>query len=467
MTHASQPLEADYLIVGAGAMGLAFADVLASNSRATAIIVDRHDQPGGHWNDAYPFVRLHSASANYGVNSTPLGAERIDHTGLNRGFFEHASAAELLAYFDRVMRERLLASGRVRYFPMCDYRGDGRFVSLVTGVEQRVTVRRKVVDATFTDTATPSRTPPKYDVAPDVSLIAPNALPLLNRVYRRYTVVGAGKTGIDVCLWLLQHGVAPERIAWIMPRDSWLLDRAHVQPRAAFFAQRMGSLATQVELIQQAESAEHLFQLLSRHGQLLRVDERVTPQRYRCATVSQAELAQLRRIANIVRMGHVNRIEADRLMLDGGELPSDRDTLYIDCTAGGIRTRTPVPVFADGVITLQAIRTCQQCFSSALIAVIELTYDNDALKNQLTTPIPLPNVDIDWLKMFAINLRNQQRWLSRPELREWIARSRLDLSSGRSTPLTSDEAALTHRFREGAGRVGAKLAQLSCAFTTA
>ncbi len=32
-------------------------------------IVDRNDQPGGHWTTAYPFVRLHQPSAYYGVNS--------------------------------------------------------------------------------------------------------------------------------------------------------------------------------------------------------------------------------------------------------------------------------------------------------------------------------------------------------------------------------------------------------------
>ena len=42
-------IEADYLVVGAGAMGLAFADTLVSESDATVVVVDRNDQPGGHW----------------------------------------------------------------------------------------------------------------------------------------------------------------------------------------------------------------------------------------------------------------------------------------------------------------------------------------------------------------------------------------------------------------------------------
>ena len=54
-------LETDYLIIGSGAMGMAFADTLLDETQADMIIVDRHAKPGGHWNVAYPFVRLHSA----------------------------------------------------------------------------------------------------------------------------------------------------------------------------------------------------------------------------------------------------------------------------------------------------------------------------------------------------------------------------------------------------------------------
>jgi len=45
-------MEVDYLVVGAGAMGLAFTDVLMTESDATVAIVDSRDRPGGHWNDA-------------------------------------------------------------------------------------------------------------------------------------------------------------------------------------------------------------------------------------------------------------------------------------------------------------------------------------------------------------------------------------------------------------------------------
>ena len=60
MVMAVEQVEVDTLIVGAGAMGMAFADVvLSEHPRKRIAMVDRHPRPGGHWNDAYPFVSLH------------------------------------------------------------------------------------------------------------------------------------------------------------------------------------------------------------------------------------------------------------------------------------------------------------------------------------------------------------------------------------------------------------------------
>ena len=57
-----QHTETDYLIIGSGASGMAFADTLVQETQGSdthITIVDRHAKPGGYWNDAYPFVTLH------------------------------------------------------------------------------------------------------------------------------------------------------------------------------------------------------------------------------------------------------------------------------------------------------------------------------------------------------------------------------------------------------------------------
>ena len=90
-------LKADYLVIGAGAMGMAFADSIIHNTQSSLIIIDKNNGPGGHWNVAYPYVRLHQPSAFYGVNSKELGSNRIDSTGYNKGLFELASKHQIVS----------------------------------------------------------------------------------------------------------------------------------------------------------------------------------------------------------------------------------------------------------------------------------------------------------------------------------------------------------------------------------
>src|SRR6186713_757062 len=88
----SEAMDCDYLVIGAGAAGMAFTDALLAHSDATVTIVDRRHAPGGHWQDAYPYVRLHQPSTFYGVSSVPLGEDAIDAVGTNAGYYELAGA---------------------------------------------------------------------------------------------------------------------------------------------------------------------------------------------------------------------------------------------------------------------------------------------------------------------------------------------------------------------------------------
>src|SRR6478609_2742840 len=100
-------IEADYLVVGAGAMGMAFTDALTDHADVRVALVERRHSPGGHWLEAYPFVRLHQASAFYGVASTLLGGGQLQQSGPEEGLQERASQSEICAYYAR-MRDRML-----------------------------------------------------------------------------------------------------------------------------------------------------------------------------------------------------------------------------------------------------------------------------------------------------------------------------------------------------------------------
>lgn len=418
-------IEADYLVVGAGAMGMAFVDTLVSETEARVVVVDRQHAPGGHWTMAYPFVRLHQPSAFYGVNSLRLGGDSIDQVGWNHGLYELATAGEICAYYDHVMRRQFLPTGRVSYFPMSEYRGDGRFRTLA-GADYTVRVARRVVDATYMRVTVPAMRRPPYQVADGIDCVAPNDLPRLG-AHRRYVIVGAGKTGIDTCLWLLSQGVGPDRLTWITPRDSWLLDRETMQPGTLFADKLKASFTAQLRAINDAASMQDLFARLEDAGVLLRIDPAIRPAMYRCATVTRLELEQLRRITNVVRMGHLRAIEADRMVLDGGAVTVDGDELFIDCTADGAEKRPATPIFDSGRITLQSVRGCQQIFSAALIAHVEAAYPDDAVKNELCVPLPHPDTDLDWLRLALADYTNQLRWFDDPELMSWLSAARLDL----------------------------------------
>ena len=417
-------LKADYLVIGAGAMGMAFTDVLMTESDKTVILVDRHDRPGGHWNDAYPFVRLHQPSAFYGVNSRKLGNDTIDQAGWNAGLFELASGSEVVAYFDQVMREQFLPSGRVQYFPNCDYSGDLSFTSRVSG-ETYTVIADKVVDATYMNVTVPSVTTPGYEIDDGVTCVPVNQLPKVANSTTGYVIVGAGKTGMDACLWLLSNNVDPSRITWVMPRDSWMLDRASIQP-GLLAAAATEIFGRQMRAAADATSLEDLFDRVDEAGALLRFDPDVFPTMYRCATVTREELEQLRRIPNIVRKVRVRRITADTMHLDEGDVALNGETVFIDCSADGLERRPPVPVFAGKQLTLQAVRTCQQVFSAAFIAHVELSMDDEAAMNTVCTPVPHPDNHIDFLRTTLSNAMNGMVWSQYPELTTWLQQSRLD-----------------------------------------
>ena len=422
-------IDADYLVVGSGAMGMAFTDVLLRESNATVVMVDRLDKPGGHWNHAYPFVRLHQPAAYYGVNSRQLGENRLDQAGRNKGMMELSGAAEILGYFDNVMRRDFQPTGRIQYLPQCDYKGQeagkGQIVSKATGRRFQIAAK-KVVDATYMNVKVPSQTPPNFEVADGVSLVPPNGLGSIQGEGGQYCVIGAGKTGMDACLYLMDLGVEPDDITWIKPRDSWLIDRAQMQPEG--FADRsvVDYLMDQLVAVAASNSFNDMLEKIEACGAAIRIDKDREPTMWRCATVSQAEMADLRKIKNVIRKGRVQRLEPGRIVLDGGEVDCAANTLFVNCTADGLEKRPKRPVFAGDRITLQAIRPCQQLFSAAAIGHVECAYGDDAKKNALCLPAQHPDETNDMVDFLSAFLVSQLNWMQEPELFEWLLEARLD-----------------------------------------
>lgn len=431
-------IETDYLVIGAGATGLIFADELLEHSDAEIVIVDRRFRPGGHWNDAYPFVKLHQPSAFYGAGSRELGSRRIETTGPNAGLYQQASGTEISAYFEQLMEERLLPSGRVRFLPMHEYRGDwsGQHAvsSLVNGATQQIHVRRKLVDTTFYRITTPLTHRRSFKVAAGAEVIPPGELPQRLVPGRNYVVMGGGKTSMDVLVWLLEQGVPAASLTWIAPRDSWLINRETVQPGEAGMLRMVEGLANSLEAAAYGSSLKDVYDRLEHSGELLRVDSHTRPRMFHQATISHGELERLRRVKNVVRGKHVLKVHANGLEFDRGSLLVQGDTLFVDCTARGIQFNPVKPVFDGSRITIQFVRDGRISFSAAAIAFVEATFSDESHKNLLCAPIPYEEHLIAWPRAMLAELRNGEAWSKEPAMRAWSRQHRLAGFTSGGTP---------------------------------
>ena len=420
-------LETDYLVVGAGALGMAFVDSLVDHSDVDVVMVERRHRPGGHWLDSYPFVQLHQPSRFYGVDSTPLGEDRSDPEDGDAGFSERASGPEICGYFDEIMRHRFIASGRVRFFPMCDYLGERRFRSRVTEKVTDVTVRRRVVDATYMASRVPATEPVPFAVADGVRCIPVGELTALAQPAAGYVIVGGGKTALDAICWLLDRGCDPDDITWIRPRDSWILNRAFFQPGQP---RTFAGIVLQLEAMAVSPSVEEVYERLEAEEVMFRTDRTVVPTMMKGGTVSSRELDQLRRIEHVVRLGHVTRIDPEQIVLEHGAVATTADHLHVHCAASGLSDNPPRAIFTDDTITLQLVTRLGLTLSGALQGFLESTGRTTEEKNRLCLPTGMPHTPFDYLRVILAGISTEMRWLDAPDLPDWLDHSRLNIMAG-------------------------------------
>lgn len=430
-------IETDYLIVGAGAAGMAFADALVTACDADIVMVDRKHQPGGHWNDAYPFVKLHQPSAIYGVNSLRLGSDSIDTMGTDAGLYERASSSEIRGYFQKVLETILLPSGKVRFFGMSDYTGDfetqHRFVSRLTGTATQVRVRRKVIDTTYLQVSVPATHALPFEVDPGARVIPVGDLVHQAEPASGYTILGGGKTAMDACGWLLNAGIDPDRITWIRPREAWIHNRKDFQP-LGLMGLAIDGFDRAVKALAEAETGDvaDLMRNLEDVGEVQRLDRSVVPTMYRGAILTDAELKTLQGITRVVRKGRIKRVGTHSIVLDQGELATDSRQIHVDCSAAGVSSNPEVPIFGPHRITLQGLVGGFTTFSSALIGFVEAVRSDDAEKNRLLKPVSATNEPRDWIKAYRgfLDVAALQGGAGGADIAEWLERARLNLTMG-------------------------------------
>jgi hypothetical protein len=408
-------VDADYLVVGAGAMGMGFTDTLVDHADVRVALVDRRHGVSGHWLAAYPFVRLHQSSCFYGVASTLLGGGRLQERGPERGLQERATQPEICAYYANVL-DRMVAGGRVEFFPNSEYVGDRTFVSRVSG--ERFEVRRdcRVVDATYLSPSIPAEKAPPFAVGEGARVVPVNALAQLEEAPSQYVVVGSGKTATDACIWLLSRGVDPGTICWVRPRDPWMLNRALIQPDPAIF---LGMVADLMQASAEAADLDEVFLRLEELGIMLRIDPAVTPTMAKAPTLATWELDQLRSIEDVVRLGHIQSVERGRLTFAEGSVAIAPDAVVVHCAADALPNPGRVPIWRPEAITLQTVRTGFPSFAAAVTGYVEATREDDAEKNRLCPPAQYGNSLQDWAKMVVYGTRNAASYTAEADIKQW------------------------------------------------
>ena len=195
---------------------------------------------------------------------------------------------------------------------------------------------------------------------------------------------------------------------------------------------------------------------------MLRVDRSVTPTMAKTPTLAVWELDLLRTIENVVRHGHLERVEPGRLVFGTTEVAVAGDAVVVHCAAPGLRYPPLVPIWGPDAITLQPIRSGFPCFGAALAGFVEATFDDDAEKNGLCPPSPLPDTTSDWCRMQVLGGRASMSFSANAEIKAWA--DGVALNPTRVPPDLKDDADLavaTDRFKASVGAGLARMAELA------
>jgi hypothetical protein len=127
----------------------------------------------------------------------------------------------------------------------------------------------------------------------------------------------------------------------------------------------------------------------------------------------------LRSIEHVVRLGHIERIDRDEIVLERGSVPLAPGSLVVHCAASGLKYPPLVPLWAPDAIRLQTIRAGFPCFNAALTGYVEATRDDDRERNRLCPPNTLPDNPTSWARMQVRGAVAGRCYGAEPDIAAW------------------------------------------------
>ena len=167
------------------------------------------------------------------------------------------------------------------------------------------------------------RGPPPFPVADGVKLAPLNALGDKGTIasHDSFVVVGAGKSGVDAVCHLLDEGIAPDKVTWVVSNDVWYFIRDGMFPeeRGGYFAAADRWFACTLK--KTIRSAADLFLEWEKLNIVGRVPLGAeAPTIFKGATIDSSQLVQLRSV-QAVRLGRITEVTRDEIILEEGRVP--------------------------------------------------------------------------------------------------------------------------------------------------
>jgi len=261
-----------------------------------------------------------------------------------------------------------------------------------TNVVTRVSCNKLVV--VHSNVLVPSmRNGSPFPIDSSINYAPLNELPthIASNQFKKYVVIGAGKTGSDAITYLLRSGVDQSAIQWIASRDIWYFVRDGVW--GGYKSYRKDTMKL-VDPLVKCKTLLDAFLEYEKDGIVARIDTSTLPEVFKGATIDKSELAGFRSIKDIVHLGRVTSITSDEIKLEKGAVPlpaPTADTLFVDCMADldgsfyGYRIPEDFKIFDDNQINLgPTVVSYNVSCSSAIIAYIESEFADDSeMRNSL------------------------------------------------------------------------------------